>query len=120
MANLAVVEKTIHQIEAEEISKDFRLTTGRLNQVFEFLKIPYKASSRLAGKGKRAYDLENNKGQHVSFDSMKELVFETPIKDAIKKRSTSQVSKNGFFADIVNNVTKIKPKKSGRSSAKAA
>ncbi|MFA7287445.1 MAG: hypothetical protein WC055_01050 [Melioribacteraceae bacterium] len=123
MANLTVVEKTIHQIQEERVSKNFRLTTGRLNQVFEFLKIPYTASSRLVGKGKRAYDLENNKGQHVSFDSMKELVFETPIKAAIEKRVVSQVSKNGFFADISNSISKIKPmkaKKLGKTHAKAA
>lgn len=117
MASLTAVEKTIHQIQEETISKSFRLTTGRLNQVFAFLKIPYTASSRLVGKGQRAYSLENKKGQQVEFSSMKELVFETPIKDAIKERSKGKENKNGFFADLKNNISEMKPR---RKNAKAA
>jgi len=101
MTNLAVVERTIEQVAEAKINSKFRLTPGRLNEVFEFLKIPYAVSSRKIGKGSRLYELENRKGSVVAFNSMGDLLYSTPIAKAIQKRAKAQMTMvENFFADL--------------------
>ena len=120
MTNLAVVEKTIEVLSTEKINSKFRLTPGRVNEVFEFLKIPFQIKSRKISKGARAYELENKKGESIAFNSMRELLYETPVAKEIKKRATTQMKGlDDFFSDLVQ-PTPVEIKGRKRSMAKAA
>lgn len=105
MKSITEVEKTIVAIKSEKISSSFRITPGRLNEVFSLLKIPYKAHSASVGKGMRTYELENVKGEKVQFGSMKELLFATPIAGEIRKRAVKMLKvQHGFFSDLAQKI----------------
>lgn len=105
MKSITEVEKTIVAIKSEKISGTFRITPGRLNEVFSLLNIPYKAHSESVGKGQRSYELENARGEKVQFNSMKELLFATPIAGEIRKRAVKMLkTQHSFFSDLARKI----------------
>lgn len=115
MKSITEVEKTIVAIKSEKISSSFRITPGRLNEVFSLLNIPYKAHSASAGKGMRTYELENAKGERVQFSSMKELLFATPIAGEIRKRAVKMLKvQHGFFSDLAQKIVEKNHDKVGK------
>ena len=101
MTSLASAAKVIRNVNKEKIDKKNKITSKRLNETFELLKIPYQASSKVLDKGQRVYELKNSKGEVAEFSSMKEMIFETPLGEVIKERGQQKINTNyGFFSDI--------------------
>lgn len=116
MRSITETEKTIAAIKNEKISSSFRITPGRLNEIFSLLNIPYKAHSKSIGRGMRTYELENANGEMVQFNSMRELLFATPIAGEIRKRAVKMLkTQHSFFSDLAQKIVK---KNQGRGEKK--